>query len=29
MLSSKDVNFVGYNYKNFKIVNDPEVLGIG
>ncbi|CAL4891053.1 unnamed protein product [Urochloa decumbens] len=28
MLSSKDVNFVGYTYKNFEIVNDPELLGI-
>ncbi|GJM95187.1 hypothetical protein PR202_ga11895 [Eleusine coracana subsp. coracana] len=28
MLSSKDVNFVGYTYKNFEIVNDPEVPGI-
>lgn len=29
MLSSKDVNFVGYTYKNFEIVNDHEVPGIG
>ncbi|URE07935.1 Protein kinase C terminal domain [Musa troglodytarum] len=29
MLPSKDVNFVGYTYKNFEIVNDHEVLGIG
>jgi serine/threonine kinase 38 len=29
MLSSKDVNFVGYTYKNFEIVNDPELPGIG
>ncbi|KAJ6790785.1 serine/threonine-protein kinase tricorner-like [Iris pallida] len=28
MLSSKDINFVGYTYKNFEIVNDPEVPGI-
>ncbi|CAL9098994.1 uncharacterized protein LOC135638811 isoform X1 [Musa acuminata AAA Group] len=28
MLPSKDVNFVGYTYKNFEIVNDHEVLGI-
>lgn len=28
MLSSKDVNFVGYTYKNFEIVNDPELPGI-
>ncbi|KAL5225716.1 hypothetical protein ABZP36_012355 [Zizania latifolia] len=25
MLSSKDLNFVGYTYKNFELVNDPEV----
>ncbi|KAM0951652.1 putative protein kinase AGC-NDR family [Dioscorea sansibarensis] len=25
MLSSKDVNFVGYTYKNFEIVNDPSI----
>lgn len=29
MLSSKDVNFVGYTYKNFEIVNDHPVPGIG
>ncbi|KAL0456976.1 UNVERIFIED_CONTAM: Serine/threonine-protein kinase-like [Sesamum latifolium] len=29
MLSSKDVNFMGYTYKNFEIVNDHEVPGIG
>lgn len=29
MLSSKDINFVGYTYKNFEIVNDHEVPGIG
>lgn len=29
MLSSKDVNFVGYTYKNFEIVNDNELPGIG
>lgn len=29
MLSSKDVNFVGYTYKNFEIVNDPDITGIG
>ncbi|XP_072961171.1 uncharacterized protein [Typha angustifolia] len=28
MLSSKDINFVGYTYKNFEIINDPEVPGI-
>ncbi|CAA7390508.1 unnamed protein product [Spirodela intermedia] len=28
MLSSKDINFVGYTYKNFEIVGDPEVPGI-
>ncbi|XP_042489266.1 serine/threonine-protein kinase tricornered-like [Macadamia integrifolia] len=28
MLSSKDINFVGYTYKNFEIVNDHEVPGI-
>ncbi|KAL9252562.1 putative serine/threonine-protein kinase ndrA [Drosera capensis] len=28
MLPSKDVNFVGYTYKNFDIVNNPEVAGI-
>ncbi|KAH9613905.1 hypothetical protein KSS87_000903 [Heliosperma pusillum] len=28
MLPSKDVNFVGYTYKNFEIVNDHEVPGI-
>lgn len=29
MLSSKDVNFMGYTYKNFEIVNDPSIPGIG
>ncbi|KAJ6684910.1 SERINE/THREONINE-PROTEIN KINASE [Salix purpurea] len=29
MLSSKDVNFVGYTYKNFEIVNDYQVPGMG
>lgn len=29
MLSSKDVNFMGYTYKNFEIVNDHEVPGMG
>jgi predicted permease len=29
MLPSKDANFVGYTYKNFEIVNDDEVAGIG
>lgn len=29
MLSSKDVNFVGYTYKNFEIVNDHQVPGVG
>ncbi|XP_008804266.1 serine/threonine-protein kinase tricornered-like [Phoenix dactylifera] len=28
MLSSKDLNFVGYTYKNFEIVNDHEVTEI-
>ncbi|XP_072987052.1 uncharacterized protein [Typha latifolia] len=28
MLPSKDVNFVGYTYKNFEIVNDHQVPGI-
>ncbi|OAY71835.1 serine/threonine-protein kinase tricorner-like [Ananas comosus] len=28
MLSSKDLNFVGYTYKNFEIVNDNEVPGM-
>ncbi|KAJ1398932.1 Serine/threonine-protein kinase, active site [Sesbania bispinosa] len=28
MLSSKDVNFVGYTYKNFEIVNDDQLPGI-
>ncbi|KAM7254052.1 hypothetical protein ACFE04_031734 [Oxalis oulophora] len=28
MLSSKDVNFVGYTYKNFDIVNDCQVPGM-
>ncbi|KMZ65241.1 Protein kinase [Zostera marina] len=28
MLSSKDVNFVGYTYKNFEVVTDPDVPGI-
>ncbi|KAJ1698335.1 hypothetical protein LUZ63_006847 [Rhynchospora breviuscula] len=28
MLPSKDVNFVGYTYKNFEIVTDHEVPGI-
>nr|GLL42716.1 serine/threonine-protein kinase tricorner [Ipomoea trifida] len=28
MLPSKDVNFVGYTYKNFEIVNDYEVPGM-
>ncbi|KAI3892306.1 hypothetical protein MKW92_050025 [Papaver armeniacum] len=28
MLSSKDVNFVGYTYKNFEIVNEHHVPGI-
>lgn len=29
MLSSKDINFVGYTYKNFEIVNDYQVPGMG
>lgn len=29
MLSSKDVNFVGYTYKNFEIVQDANVPGVG
>ncbi|XP_039014254.1 probable serine/threonine-protein kinase ndrB [Hibiscus syriacus] len=28
MLSSKDVNFVGYTYKNVEIVNDNQLPGI-
>ncbi|XP_054778365.1 uncharacterized protein LOC129286421 isoform X2 [Prosopis cineraria] len=28
MLSSKDMNFVGYTYKNFEIVNDYQVAGM-
>ncbi|KAM7501480.1 hypothetical protein LguiB_000384 [Lonicera macranthoides] len=28
MLSTKDVNFVGYTYKNFEIVNDYQVPGM-
>ncbi|XAR61084.1 Non-specific serine/threonine protein kinase [Bertholletia excelsa] len=28
MLSSKDVNFVGYTYKNFEIVNDYQLPGM-
>ncbi|GMY27119.1 serine/threonine-protein kinase tricorner [Fagus crenata] len=28
MLSSKDINFVGYTYKNFEIVNDHQLPGI-
>ncbi|XP_073000877.1 uncharacterized protein [Typha latifolia] len=28
MLSSKDLNFVGYTYKNFEVVNDHEIPGI-
>lgn len=28
MLSSKDINFVGYTYKNFEIVNDHQGPGI-
>lgn len=28
MLSSKDVNFVGYTYKNFEIVQDSQVPGV-
>ncbi|CAB4276036.1 unnamed protein product [Prunus armeniaca] len=26
MLSSKDINFVGYAYKNFEIINDYQLL---
>lgn len=29
MLPSKDINFVGYTYKNFEIVNENEIPGIG
>lgn len=29
MLPSKDVNFVGYTYKNFEIMTDHEIPGIG
>lgn len=28
MISSKDINFVGYTYKNFEIVNDYQVPGM-
>ncbi|KAG8389194.1 hypothetical protein BUALT_Bualt02G0203600 [Buddleja alternifolia] len=28
MLSSKDINFVGYTYKNFEIVNEYQVPGM-
>ncbi|CAF2250872.1 unnamed protein product [Brassica napus] len=28
MLSSKDINFVGYTYKNVEIVNDDQLTGI-
>ncbi|XP_031284387.1 serine/threonine-protein kinase 38-like [Pistacia vera] len=28
MLSSKDINFVGYTYKNFEIVNDYQAAGM-
>ncbi|XP_074576251.1 uncharacterized protein LOC141832760 [Curcuma longa] len=28
MLPSKDINFVGYTYKNFEIVNDNQVPGV-
>uniref|UniRef100_A0A5B6ZZ48 non-specific serine/threonine protein kinase n=1 Tax=Davidia involucrata TaxID=16924 RepID=A0A5B6ZZ48_DAVIN len=28
MISSKDINFVGYTYKNFEIINDCQVLGM-
>ncbi|KAI4342666.1 hypothetical protein MLD38_027260 [Melastoma candidum] len=28
MLSSKDINFVGYTYKNFEIVNNNQLPGI-
>ncbi|XP_022156596.1 serine/threonine-protein kinase 38-like isoform X2 [Momordica charantia] len=28
MLSSKDINFVGYTYKNFEIVNDYQLPGM-
>ncbi|XVF32370.1 hypothetical protein REPUB_Repub17cG0076200 [Reevesia pubescens] len=28
MLSSKDINFVGYTYKNFEIINDYQVPGM-
>ncbi|CAM8924408.1 hypothetical protein QQ045_022688 [Rhodiola kirilowii] len=28
MLSSKDVNFVGYTYKNYEIFNDPQIPGV-
>jgi serine/threonine kinase 38 len=27
--SSKDVNFVGYTYKNFEIVQDVHAPGVG
>ncbi|MBA0696517.1 hypothetical protein Goari_003063 [Gossypium aridum] len=28
MLSSKDINFMGYTYKNVEIVNDNQLPGI-
>ncbi|KAG6480936.1 hypothetical protein ZIOFF_057527 [Zingiber officinale] len=28
MLPSKDINFVGYTYKNFEIINDNQVPGV-
>lgn len=29
MLSSMDTNFVGYTYKNYEIVNEHHMPGIG
>lgn len=29
MLSSKDINFVGYTYKNVEIVEEDQLSGIG
>ena len=29
MLPSKDANFVGYTYKNFEIVSEDHIPGIG
>jgi serine/threonine kinase 38 len=29
MLPSKDINFVGYTYKNYEIVDENVIPGIG